>query len=378
LHHGMGCAPSASSGLEEPSQQPPPRLPAPIEASWRVVRVDGLESRPDLNGKLGFVEGHIPESGRIKVRVLRQRNDRIEGDELIALRTANLRMITETSLLPGMCVVIRGLQHTPQYNGWKAIVESVLDESGRQLVRLEDGKQLAIRPDNLTVSTEEDTLSSLPAIMPTGGSEGTTDANGALGGTYSSAGHRNDTRERQAAMRSATWGRSFNSRQSLAELASIQNQLQALQARARAIDEELLTAAAASPASIPTGVQTRIAVLHGETQKLLETRVDAVLTSTLESGREKAKWQKRELTAQATELIEKLLELKQRLSSLESEVLVVAANVLPAETPAVLADGVILAEVGHSPRQVPPTCTSASDLAGEYQRATVVIGEWVD
>ena len=48
--------------------EPPPTPEAQFEVGETLVRIDGLSSKPHLNGKLGIVTRAINEAGRVGVR----------------------------------------------------------------------------------------------------------------------------------------------------------------------------------------------------------------------------------------------------------------------------------------------------------------------
>jgi hypothetical protein len=198
------------------------------------------------SGTIGTVDGFIAESGRLKVKI---------GSEVLALRIDNLTAGEFAEALPaGTLVSIHGLKASGQHNGLEATVTSFNADTDRHNVRLPDGRQLAVKRANLAV-TSGGVVPAAKVLMPTGGTEGTSNADEALGGAYTSMGADNASR-RRAAMRSASWGRSFNSRQVLAELSSIENALQALQARAHTIESQL----AAVSDGVPRGVASAVAV----------------------------------------------------------------------------------------------------------------------
>tara|TARA_B110000046_G_C12854472_1_gene339161 strand:+ start:142 stop:609 length:468 start_codon:yes stop_codon:yes gene_type:complete len=62
-------------------------------------------------------------------------------------------------------------------------------------------------------------------------------------------------------------------------------------------------AAKAQLSSAPLGLRGELAMMHGETRRLIEHGVDAIGTYALDSGKAEAKASKRELTHQAQELI---------------------------------------------------------------------------
>ena len=57
---------------------------------------------------------------------------------------------------------------------------------------------------------------------------------------------------------------------------------------------------------IPAGTRNKLAQLHGDTNKLLATKLDAILTGDLNSGKDDARATRKKLTAQMEALIEKV------------------------------------------------------------------------
>ena len=346
----MGCCATKEEVLLEHAYAA--QLPKQPINNGAAVRIVGLSGRPELNGQVGVVSGFVVESGRLIVK--------ISAAETVALRRDNL--VVDGALPAGTMVQIFGLQASPQNNGLVGSVVSFHTESGRNRVRLQDGRELAVKADNLMVAPATKATKSAwstpvhrpaPALMPTGGNQGTVSSDSALGDAYTTGG-RAAPASRAAVMRNENWGRSAKSQQVLSDLSSIEVALQTLRARAQAINAELVAAAG----SAPPGVQSKIASLHGEARTLLETRVDAVLTGSLNSGREKARFQKKELAKQAGELIDQLEELNRQLSNTEPELVVVDAEPVTDENE--------------------PTVTVPMGEVVLEEGIQVVVGEWVD
>ena len=109
----------------------------------------------------------------------------------------------------------------------------------------------------------------------------------------------------------------------LDELSKMEAELAQLQQRAGVLEAEL------SAPTLAVGVRSRLAVLHGEARRLLEQRVDTVLTGALVSGQDQAKALKRRLVVGSNALIDRLEALNSKLASLEPELCVVDAPGTP-------------------------------------------------
>ena len=161
----MGCA--ASSEAEASRYETKQLRKQPI-ADGTVVRISGLESRADLNGRHGLVSGWRVESDRLIINV---------RGELVALRVSNLAPAPD-ALAVGTRVRMHGLVNQPEHNGKSGAVVSFNQQSGRNRVRLTEPphRELALKRSNLELIADDVT----PALMPTAGNEGTQDANSAL------------------------------------------------------------------------------------------------------------------------------------------------------------------------------------------------------
>ena len=91
----------------------------------------------------------------------------------------------------------------------------------------------------------------------------------------------------------------------------------------------------------------------------------------LRSGREKARYQKRELGKQASALIDLLERLNGQLSSAQPE-LVIVAEAMPVET------GEGAPPRGDGEAAAPPLVLTGEVVLEEVDVAVVVAGEWVD
>ena len=63
--------------------------------------------------------------------------------------------------------------------------------------------------------------------------------------------------------------------------------------------------ALASDAGLPVGLRTKLASLHGTANKLLATRLDAIVTADLTTGKDEARAKRKSLVAAAEALIER-------------------------------------------------------------------------
>ena len=218
----MGCAASSEA---EASHYETKQLPKQPIADGTVVRISGLESRADLNGRHGLVSGWRVESDRLIINV---------RGELVALRASNLAAAPD-ALAVGTRVRIHGLVNQPEHNGKPGAVVSFNQQSGRNRVRLTEPphRELALKRSSLELIADDVT----PALMPTGGNEGTQDANSALGSAYRTGGQPN---AKHAHAPSALHrNKSEASMRVLSELSKLQQQLTALQVRAAALEAEV-------------------------------------------------------------------------------------------------------------------------------------------
>jgi len=103
------------------------------------VKIHGLQTQPQLNGKVGTIRGF----SRQRQRYIVQLSVLLCPTREISLQPINIRIGN------GMCVRLEGLQRTPQWNGkYGTIVGWVEDDSGtsgsgRYEVRL--SRQYAVR-----------------------------------------------------------------------------------------------------------------------------------------------------------------------------------------------------------------------------------------
>jgi len=96
------------------------------------VRIHGLASKPEWNGKTGTIIMFNPENDRYQVKL---------SDGVAALKPSNV-------VLPnGTRVKISGLNSQPQYNGKWGQIESFDSDSGRYNVKTAGEKILALKSD---------------------------------------------------------------------------------------------------------------------------------------------------------------------------------------------------------------------------------------
>lgn len=95
--------------------------PANLRQLVGGARVEGLESRPELNGRKARLRPFDPAAGRY-VAVVRGKS--------VALRPKNVVLPT------GTCVEVTGLRSQPQLNGSRGTVDGRDDETGRYIVRI--------------------------------------------------------------------------------------------------------------------------------------------------------------------------------------------------------------------------------------------------
>ena len=313
----MGCAQSSpvdnvTQSANNVAREPSRRLPTQPIADDTIVRIQDVKSRPELNGRLAIVCGYRVESGRLLVRISAQPPE-------LAFKAQNLAV--HTGELPaGTRVRLDGLNTAAgrKYNGATGIVLKYDETSSRNTVRLLSGQELAVKTANIVM------LGPLE-LTPTGGNSGTNNADSALGDVFNTAGQSNSNTSSQAPAAKPGMSRHKSAASGLAldELSKIEAELAQLQQRAEVVEAEL------SAPTLAIGARSRLAVLHGEARKLLEQRVDAVLTGALASGQDQAKALKRRLVVGSNALIDRLEALNSKLASLEPELCVVDAPGTP-------------------------------------------------
>ena len=152
------------------------KLPAKPIAKGTVVHISGLETRGDLNGRHGLVSEEL-ENGRFVVKI---------NGESLAVRPANLKTAPD-ELKNGTRVRIHDLVKHKEHNNKFGVVTSFDAKSSRNRVHLDGVRHpLYVMRRNLSLVKDETLV-----LMPTGGNEGTTNANSALGSTYRTKGQLN-------------------------------------------------------------------------------------------------------------------------------------------------------------------------------------------
>jgi len=87
-------------------------------------------------------------------------------------------------------------------------------------------------------------------------------------------------------------------------LESIARELQDLRLKSDDADRTLLITDPSS--DLPAGLRNELCQLHGSANKIIATRLDAILTGELTSGKDLARAKRKQLIFQAEELIEKV------------------------------------------------------------------------
>ena len=114
------------------------------ELVGKRVRVVGIKSRPELNGKCGLADGYNAAKGRIRVLL------DVNPGEPMMLKPANLEA---EAPLDGMRVVVVGLKARPDLNGATGRADGYNPLKGRYRVRLDDADPtsapLMLKPANV-------------------------------------------------------------------------------------------------------------------------------------------------------------------------------------------------------------------------------------
>jgi len=105
------------------------------------VRLVGLQAAPELNGKLATCVSWSAQRGRWLVR--------IEGGEEKNVKAQNLELRGTPTLSVGASVRISGLIASPELNGSQGCCVRWDGAKGRWLVRLREGLEKLLRPENL-------------------------------------------------------------------------------------------------------------------------------------------------------------------------------------------------------------------------------------
>jgi len=147
------------------------------------VRIEGLQSRPELNDKLAEVLGFDKAEGRWHVRLedgterlLLARNVMPLGPaaeaEIPAAATAgeiapsgDAEVSGETHFEAGARVLVQGLKSRPEVNGLYGYLHEFNADAGRWEVVMEDGSGLSLRPANLILSPESPSSSEAEGNM---------------------------------------------------------------------------------------------------------------------------------------------------------------------------------------------------------------------
>eukprot|EP00928_Gymnodinium_smaydae_P040969 TRINITY_DN2774_c1_g1_i1.p1 TRINITY_DN2774_c1_g1~~TRINITY_DN2774_c1_g1_i1.p1 ORF type:complete len:438 (-),score=66.01 TRINITY_DN2774_c1_g1_i1:230-1543(-) len=117
------------------------------------VEIQGLQGRKDLNGRKGWVTGHLEDTGRIEVSLEGANGDRVNCKPANVVRVA-AQASDACSLKSGMMVEIAGLKSRADLNGRRGVVASGADASGRVEVHLDGpngGERVRCKPENAVV-----------------------------------------------------------------------------------------------------------------------------------------------------------------------------------------------------------------------------------
>jgi len=113
------------------------------------VEVQGLKSRPDLNGKKGWVTAYDQDADRVEVTFEGSR-DKIKVKPANAVPVAKLQAPPTDGLVVGVFVEIMGLQSRPLLNGKRGSIVGRDDAAGRVEVQL-GTERLKIKPANAKI-----------------------------------------------------------------------------------------------------------------------------------------------------------------------------------------------------------------------------------
>ena len=120
-------------------------MPEPVVGAR--IRVDGLKSRPELNGSLGVVQSHNTETDRYNVLI----DDRREE---LALKLSSLSVAEDfVGFVVGTRVRIACLEKMPELNGKLATVQGF--QNDRATVYVEDLKEtVALKREALAIAQQ--------------------------------------------------------------------------------------------------------------------------------------------------------------------------------------------------------------------------------
>eukprot|EP00929_Paragymnodinium_shiwhaense_P056017 TRINITY_DN28040_c2_g1_i1.p1 TRINITY_DN28040_c2_g1~~TRINITY_DN28040_c2_g1_i1.p1 ORF type:complete len:641 (-),score=113.63 TRINITY_DN28040_c2_g1_i1:18-1817(-) len=117
-------------------------------APGATVRIHGLQTAPDLNGKHGTLDSWDPAKRRFKVRLT-------TGEEKL-LKPENLKAVRQKELQAGTSVKLVGLQSAPELNGKIGTCVHKDSQKGRWLVRLDGGLEKFLKAENLSILMSEE------------------------------------------------------------------------------------------------------------------------------------------------------------------------------------------------------------------------------
>mmetsp|Transcript_47448 Transcript_47448/g.75003 ORF Transcript_47448/g.75003 Transcript_47448/m.75003 type:complete len:549 (-) Transcript_47448:90-1736(-) len=130
------------------------------------VEISGLQSRPDLNGRRGFITSRDDVAGRIEVEL-----DGLGGNERIKVKLSNIKLAKD-GLAVGVQVEVLELQNRPDLNGRRGVIvgrEIAADILGndRFEVHLDGpngGERVKCKPTNLRLVAKQPDLSAAVEI----------------------------------------------------------------------------------------------------------------------------------------------------------------------------------------------------------------------
>eukprot|EP00438_Fugacium_kawagutii_P020906 Skav211797 [mRNA] locus=scaffold305:325580:326254:+ [translate_table: standard] len=105
------------------------------------VKVEGLTSKPELNGRTGEIIGFDPHKGRYSV-LLQGGQDLGDASALVSLQGKHCILKT------GTCIRLHGLSKA-ELNGCRGEILEIDVPAGRYQVHLQNGKQIKVKFENV-------------------------------------------------------------------------------------------------------------------------------------------------------------------------------------------------------------------------------------
>lgn len=120
------------------------------------VEVQGLKSRPDLNGKRGWVTAYDQDADRVEVSFDGPSHDKVKVKPANAVPVSKLLVGTTAGLSIGVCVEIVGLLSRADLNGRRGSIVSRDDVAGRVEVQLEGttSERVKVKPGNAKIAKD--------------------------------------------------------------------------------------------------------------------------------------------------------------------------------------------------------------------------------